>query len=132
MALMISGITNISPELYDAAMVDGANQVQTFFKITLPMMRNVLTFVVIQGLIGSFQLSEDPMVLFTGLISGGNAPLVGGPERSCLTMIWYMYDVGFGDSMQYGYASALSFAIFVLMAVVSLVFYKILTRKEEA
>lgn len=132
MVLMISGITNISPELYDAAYVDGANQVQCFFKITLPLMRNILTFVIIQGLIGSFQLAEDPMVLFTGMVTGGSGVVVGGPERSALTMIWYMFDVGFGTTMRYGYASAVSFAIFVLIAVFSIVFFILLNRKEES
>lgn len=131
MALMIAGITNISPELYDASMVDGANAVQVFFRITLPLMRNVLVFVVIQGLIGGFQMAEDPMVLFTGIGAGSNASLVGGPGRAALTMIWYMYDVGFGTSMRYGYASAISYAIFVLIAIFSIFFFKILNQKEE-
>ena len=70
--LLLAGITSISSDIYEAARIDGAGMVTTFFRITLPLMKNTLTFVIIQGMIGSLQLVEDPMTLLTGWISGGS------------------------------------------------------------
>ena len=63
-------------------------------------------------MIGSLQLVEDPMTLLTGWISGGQSAVAGGPDRSSLTMMWYMYDTGFGTNMNYGYAASIAYATF--------------------
>ena len=128
MVLLLAGITSISSDIYEAARIDGAGMVTTFFRITLPLMKNTLTFVIIQGMIGSLQLVEDPMTLLTGWISGGQSAVAGGPDRSSLTMMWYMYDTGFGTNMNYGYAASIAYATFIIIAIFAFIINILLVR----
>ena len=80
MVIYLSGLSTISGEYYDAAKVDGANAVQRFFKITLPLLRPITTFVIVQGAIGGFQLFDEAK----NLVSGAGSNIVGGPGRSLL------------------------------------------------
>lgn len=131
MVLLLAGITSISSDIYEAARIDGAGMVTTFFRITLPLMKNTLTFVIIQGMIGSLQLVEDPMTLLTGWISGGQSAVAGGPDRSCLTMMWYMYDTGFGTNMNYGYAASIAYATFIIIAIFAFIINMLLDRRGK-
>ena len=131
MVLLLAGITSISSDIYEAARIDGAGMVTTFFRITLPLMKNTLTFVIIQGMIGSLQLVEDPMTLLTGWISGGQSAVAGGPDRSSLTMMWYMYDTGFGTNMNYGYAASIAYATFIIIAIFAFIINMLLDRRGE-
>ena len=131
MVLLLAGITSISSDIYEAARIDGAGMVTTFFRITLPLMKNTLTFVIIQGMIGSLQLVEDPMTLLTGWISGGQSAVAGGPDRSSLTMMWYMYDTGFGPNMNYGYAASIAYATFIIIAIFAFIINMLLDRRGK-
>ena len=131
MVLLLAGITSISSDIYEAARIDGAGMVTTFFRITLPLMKNTLTFVIIQGMIGSLQLVEDPMTLLTGWISGGQSAVAGGPDRSSLTMRWYMYDTGFGTNMNYGYAASIAYATFIIIAIFAFIINMLLDRRGK-
>ena len=131
MVLLLAGITSISSDIYEAARIDGAGMVTTFFRITLPLMKNTLTFVIIQGMIGSLQLVEDPMTLLTGWISGGQSAVAGGPDRSSLTMMWYMYDTGFGTNMNYGYAASIDYATFIIIAIFAFIINMLLDRRGK-
>ena len=131
MVLLLAGITSISSDIYEAARIDGAGMVTTFFRITLPLMKNTLTFVIIQGMIGSLQLVEDPMTLLTGWISGGQSAVAGGPDRSSLTMMWYMYDTGFGTNMNYGYAASIAYATFIIIAIFAFTINMLLDRRGK-
>lgn len=131
MVLLLAGITSISSDIYEAARIDGAGMVTTFFRITLPLMKNTLTFVIIQGMIGSLQLVEDPMTLLTGWISGGQSAVAGGPDRSSLTMMWYMYDTGFGTNMNYGYAASIAYATFIIIAIFAFIINMLLDRRGK-
>lgn len=126
MVLYLSGLSTISDDYYEAARVDGANTVQCFFKITLPLLRPVTVFVIINSMIGGFQLFDEAIQVITG----SGSTVVGGPERSVLTAIWYFYDVSFKNNSRYGYGAAISFSIFLLIAVVSFINVTILNRKE--
>ena len=131
MVLLLAGITSISSDIYEAARIDGAGMVTTFFRITLPLMKNTLTFVIIQGMIGSLQLVEDPLTLLTGWISGGQSAVAGGPDRSSLTMMWYMYDTGFGTNMNYGYAASIAYATFIIIAIFAFIINMLLDRRGK-
>ena len=131
MVLLLAGITSISSDIYEAARIDGAGMVTTFFRITLPLMKNTLTFVIIQGMIGSQQLVEDPMTLLTGWISGGQSAVAGGPDRSSLTMMWYMYDTGFGTNMNYGYAASIAYATFIIISIFAFIINMLLDRRGK-
>lgn len=127
MVLYLAGMSNVPEELYEAARVDGTNARQTFFRITLPMLRPVTVFVVVNGIIGGLQLFDEVVQVF----GGGNSAIVGGPERSVLTAVWYFFDTSFRNNSRYGYGAAIAFSIFLIIAVVSLVNVGILNRKED-
>lgn len=127
MAMYLAGITSISSDVYEAAQIDGANKVQTFFKITMPMLKSVTTFVVITSVIYAFQLFDEPNLLFTNQSSS----MVGGPGQSCLTMVWNFYNQAFGANPRMGYASALSCVLFIIIVVVSLIGLRLMNGKEE-
>lgn len=127
MVLLMAGLSSVPQSIYDAALVDGAGPIQTFFRITLPQMKGVMMFVILQGIAGGMQMVEDPMTLFTGWSAG----IVGGPGRSCLTVMWYMMDTAFGTGMKYGKASAISYILFVMIAIISLTIYLLMNKKED-
>lgn len=116
MAMYLAGITSISEDIYEAARIDGANGVQMFFQITVPLLKSVTSFVVITSTIYALQLFDEPNLLFTNQSSS----TVGGPSQSCLTMVWNFYNQAFGGNPRMGYASALSCVLFLIIVVVSL------------
>lgn len=118
MVLYLAGITAIPTEMYEAARVDGAGKIATFFQITLPQLKNTTTFIVITGLIVGLQLFDEPNTLFS-LAAHGAA--VGGPERSALTIVWNFFDVSFQSSSRLGYGSAVATSLFALILAISLV-----------
>lgn len=78
MALYLAGITSISEDIYEAAKVDGAGPVKTFFKITLPLLKPITIFIVITSLIYALQLFDEPNLMFNVSTTSG----LGGPDRS--------------------------------------------------
>src|SRR5690606_11716994 len=93
----LAGLQSIPHDLVEAARIDGANEWQVFRSITLPLLRPVTLFVVMQGVIGSYQLFAQPYLLFRGS---------GGPRDSALTVVMYLYFNGF-RSFSMGYAAAI-------------------------
>lgn len=126
MVIYLSGLSTISGEYYDAAKVDGANAVQRFFKITLPLLRPITTFVIVQGAIGGFQLFDEAK----NLVSGAGSNIVGGPGRSLLTIVWYFYDTSFQNNSRYGYGAAIAFSMMLIIGVISLINVRLLNRRE--
>lgn len=127
MAMYLAGITSISEDVYEAATIDGANRLQIFFKITVPLLKSVTVFIVITSTIYAFQLFDEANLLFTNQSSGAS----GGPGLSCLTIVWNFYNQAFGANPRLGYASALSCVLFVVIAVVSLIGLKVMNGGEE-
>lgn len=127
MALYLAGITAIPEELYEAAKVDGAGTLTTFFRITIPSLKPITIFIVITSLIGSLQLFDEPNALFTT----GIGSVVGGPDRSALTIVWNFYDISFKTTTRLGYGSAVAVVLFLIIVVVSLVGLKVMNRKED-
>lgn len=100
--------------LFEAAEVDGATSTQVFFKITLPLLRPILVYVIITSLIGGLQLFDVPQILTNG---------TGDPMRSTMTLIMYLNKHLF--SKNYGMAGALSVVLFILTTVLSLIVFKV-------
>lgn len=123
----LSGLSSISPELYEAAKVDGSSGFNTFFKITVPLLRPVTVFLIITDLIGGLQMFDEPVQL----LSGWGQYSAGGPGRSCLTAVWYFYDVTFKSTSRLGYGSAVAYSLFLIIIVVSVIGFKITEKKEE-
>jgi ABC-type sugar transport system permease subunit len=110
MVYFLAALQAVDQELYDAALVDGANGWQTFLHVTLPGIKPVAVFVMIMSTIGSFQLFELPYIML------GNGP---GPDRAGLTIVMYLYNTGFvtGDL---GYASAVGWTLALGVLMISL------------
>lgn len=125
--MYLAGITSISEDVYEAAEIDGANKIQIFFNITVPLLKHVTIFLVITSLIYAFQLFDEPNLLFTNQSSSS----VGGPGQSCLTMVWNFYNQAFGPNPRIGYASALSCVLFVIIVIVSLLGLRVMNKEED-
>lgn len=126
MVFFLAGLANIQKELYEAAWIDGASARQTFFNITLPLLMPVMSFILITGIIGGFQLLEEPMQVFKGT---GSSMLVGGPEHCCLTPIWNMYDTAFGTTQRYGLGASIAYGLCVIIAAVSFIGYRFMNKE---
>lgn len=127
MTMYLAGITSISEDLYEAAKIDGASTLQCFFKITLPLLKSVTTFLVITSTIYMFQMFDEANLLFTNQSSSS----VGGPKQSCLTIVWNFYNQAFGSNPRMGYASAMACVLFVIIAVVSIIGLRLMNGKED-
>ena len=112
--LLMAGMMGIDTSLFEAAEVDGATSTQVFFKITLPLLRPILVYVIITSLIGGLQLFDVPQILTNG---------TGDPMRSTMTLIMYLNKHLF--SKNYGMAGALSVVLFILTTVLSLIVFKV-------
>jgi cellobiose transport system permease protein len=123
--LFLAGITNINPEINEAAAIDGANGFQKLTKITIPLLKPVMIFVVLTTMIGCFQIFDQPFMLFSQGVAGG---MVGGPSNSCLTAIWLLYDTAFGDTMRFGYGASIAYGLFVFITILSLITNSIMNR----
>jgi len=117
MVLFLAGLQDIDPSLYEASSLDGASWFQDFFYITLPSLKRTLELVTILQVIMSFQIFGQVYILTKG-----------GPGGTTRVLIQYIYETGFRDH-QLGYASAMAFILFVVMAIVS--FFQFKLSKEE-
>ena len=124
--IYLAGLQSIPTDLYEAARVDGASWRQIFFRITLPLMRPVITFTVILSIIGALQLFEEPLMLAGGTAS--TSP--GGTDRAGLTVLVYMYSSAF-QYLNFGYAAAMSVALFIIIVVFSWAYYRFLGTEDS-
>lgn len=116
MILFVAGLRNISADLYEAAAIDGANTAQRFFGITLPLLRPTMLYVFITGLIGAFQIFNEPYVFFG---PGAGVGSYGGILDSGNTLVLYLYEMGFAK-FQLGYASAIAWILFIIIFILTL------------
>lgn len=123
--LLLSGMTTINTEVLEAATVDGASEWQKFTRITLPLLKPIFTFVLITTMIGCFQIFDEPLLLFS---STQSVTFVGGPQSSCLSVIWLLYDTAFSNAVRIGYGSAISVAMFVVISIISFITMRIMNR----
>lgn len=118
MIIYLAGLQGIPGYLYEAAVLDGANQWQLIQHITWPALRNTTFFVVTLALIGSFQLFDQAYVMTQG-----------GPGHATLTPVYNIYNTGF-NRLQMGYASSQAFVLFLIILVVSLISTRI-NREQD-
>jgi len=114
MVVFIAGMQAIPVMLYEAAAIDGAGRWQSFRYITLPMLRPTILFMLVITTIGYLQLFEEPFVMTDG-----------GPLDSTLSVTMYMFQQGF-EFFHQGYASAIAYVLFVIVAVVAFLQFKFL------
>ncbi|MBM3701993.1 MAG: sugar ABC transporter permease [Actinobacteria bacterium] len=130
MIMYLAGLSSISPEIYEAAKVDGSSKINTFFKITLPLLKPVTLFVVIISIIGGMQLFDQPYLLMMGT-ARGLAGTAGGPNRTLLTVMWNFYDTAFGPRMNYGLGAAITYTLFIFIVGFSYVGIRIFKGRDK-
>src|SRR3712207_83639 len=106
--IYLAGLQNISQELYEAAKVDGANALQSFWYITVPQLSPVTFFVSVTTILFSIQ-AFDIIAVMTG----------GGPVNATTTLVWYLYEQGF-IAFRAGIAAAVGMLLFVLMLAITI------------
>ncbi len=113
MVIYLAGLQGINPDLKEAASLDGANRWHTFWNVTLPQLRPTTFFVVIMLTISSFKV-YDQMYMITQ----------GGPGNATITLVYDIYNVAFVNTPKYGYASAISMILFILVLIITLIQFK--------
>ena len=111
--LLMAGMMGIDSSLYEAAEVDGATSSQIFRKITLPLLRPILIYVMITSLIGGMQMFDVPQILTNG---------TGDPMRSTMTLIMFLNKHLF--SKNYGMGGALSVFLFIITGILSMIVFR--------
>ena len=107
--IFLSGLQNIDPQYYKAAQVDGTPKWKVFTRITLPLLSPTVFFLTITSVIGSFKVYNEVFALF------GGKP---GPANSCMTVVYYIYDMFYGSS-QVHKAAAASIILFVIILIIT-------------
>lgn len=121
MVIYLAALQDIPDSHYEAAELDGAGAIQKFWHITVPNLRPVTSFVVIMGIIGTFQLFDQSYIF-----SGGS----GGPNNSTLTVVLLIYQYAFKTLGTMGYATAIAFMLAIIILVATLIQRKF--SKEES
>ncbi|WP_344158152.1 sugar ABC transporter permease [Kribbella yunnanensis] len=117
--LVFAGLQTIPSYVYEAAEVDGAGEMKTFWRITLPLLRPVLVMVLVVTMIGSFQIFDTVAVTTQG-----------GPINSTRVIYYYIFERAF-TRFDFGYASAMAMVLFAILAIVSLLQLRLLRAKES-
>ncbi|MEN8698686.1 carbohydrate ABC transporter permease [Bacillus infantis] len=115
--IFIAGLQSIPKDIYEAAELDEANKARTFFKLTLPMLSPTLFFLTIISLIASFQVFETIAIMTQG-----------GPINSTNTFVFYIYEYGF-RFFKIGYASAAGVLLLILVSLLTVVYFRLLSRR---
>ena len=117
--LLMAGIQGIDQNMFEAAEIDGANSLQVFFRVTLPLLAPILVYTVITAMIGGLQMFDVPQVLTNGK---------GTPDRASMTMVMYLNNY-LGTSKNYGMAGAISVVLFIVSAGLSMFVYNSLSKQ---
>ncbi|WP_105617217.1 carbohydrate ABC transporter permease [Vallitalea okinawensis] len=118
MVIFIAGLLSIPESLYEAAKIDGATKLQSFTKITVPMLKPTMFFVMVSATIYSLFQVFDIVNVTTG----------GGPVGSTEMLVTYLYKVGF-EQFQIGYASAIAFVLFIMTALITVIQKKFIEER---
>ena len=123
MVFYLAGLQNIEYSVYEAAKIDGANGWKTFWKITVPLLKPTIIMTFIMSINGTLQLFDESVNLTKG-----------GPANSTITMSHYVYNTCFINVPNFGYAAAMSFIIFIMVAILAFINLKVgdtLTEKKN-
>ena len=117
--LIVQYMRGIPKELDEAAMIDGASAIKTFFKITVPLLKPTILLTAIMSTNGTLQLFDESVNLTNG-----------GPANATITMSHYIYNLSFKYVPNFGYAAAMSYLILILVAVLALIQMKVGDRRD--
>ncbi|MBI1870898.1 MAG: extracellular solute-binding protein [Chlamydiae bacterium] len=119
MVIFLAGLQGIPPHLYEASNIDGANRIQAFFYITIPLLKPTLFFISIMVSIGYFQFFAEPYIMTDG-----------GPLDSTTSVVLMMYKEGF-KYFHMGYASAIAYILFIVIAAFSWIQFRLNRQNVE-
>ena len=120
MVFFLAGLQNIEYSVYEAAKIDGASGWRTFWSITVPLLRPTIVMTTIMSINGTLQLFDESVNLTKG-----------GPANATITMSHYIYNGSFGEGVaNYGYASAMSVIVFIMVAVLAFINLKVGDKRD--
>jgi len=123
MVIYLAGMQGISNDIYEAATIDGANHAGIFFRITMPLLRPIILFTLIQSTIGTMSLFTEPFVLTNNIR--------GGTGNQGLTVMMYLLDKApYGNNL-YGYASATAYVISALIILISILNINTVGKRDD-
>ena len=114
MMIFLAGLQGIPKDQYEAASIDGAGKIKSFFYVTLPGLKNVISYVIMITVIQAMKLFTQPYVMTKG-----------GPQNSTRTLVYYVYEQGF-QKRNFGYACAVAAVFFVIVISLSMGMKKII------
>jgi cellobiose transport system permease protein len=118
--ILLAAMQAVPRELYEAAVIDGAGRLRTFFSVTVPQLRPTIIFVIITSTIGGLQIFDEPR-LFDQLGQGG-------ADRQWMTLTMYLYELGWGAQKSFGRASAVAWLLFLIIIVIGIINFLITRR----
>lgn len=119
MVFYLAGLQNIEYSVYEAAKIDGASAPQSFFRITVPLLKPTILLTAIMSTNGTLQLFDESVNLTDG-----------GPANASITMSHYIYNMSFKYVPNFGYAAAMSFLILILVAVLAFLQMKVGDKRD--
>jgi ABC-type sugar transport system permease subunit len=123
MVIYLAGMQGISTDIYEAATIDGAGHTRIFIRITVPLLKPMLLFTLIQSCIGMFNLFTEPFILT-------NSSWSGGQNNGGLTLMMYLLSKAPQGGSAYGYASACAYVITLMIILFSIVITNLLGERE--
>ncbi len=120
MIIMIAGILGINPSLFEAGLVDGCSSRQTFYRITLPLIKPILLYNLVTSMIGGLQMFDIPHLLTEG-----------NPNKTTNTVARFIYSQAFSGSRNFNYASAASVIMFIFIVIASLMLFWLMRDRDE-
>ena len=119
MVFYLAGLQNIEYSVYEAAKIDGASAIQSFFKITVPLLKPTILLTAIMSTNGTLQLFDESVNLTDG-----------GPANASITMSHYIYNMSFKYVPNFGYEAAMSFLILILVAFLAFLQMKVGDKRD--
>ncbi|WUR93322.1 sugar ABC transporter permease [Streptomyces sp. NBC_01262] len=128
MIIYLAGLQAIPGEVYEAAKIDGAGPIRTFFKITVPILKPIILFTIIISTINGLQSFSEPQVLFGSNAANAN---LGGPGQAGLTTLLYFYQSAFANN-DYGYGAAIVWTFFLFILVLVIINWRLVQRGKKS
>ena len=119
MIFYLAALQNVEPSTLEAARIDGAGPIKTFFYVTVPQLKPMILLTVIMSTNGTLQLFDETYNLTRG-----------GPANTTMSMSQYLFDVSFGKSQNFGYGAAISYIILILVAILAFVQMRIGDKRD--
>ena len=119
MIFYLAGLQNIDPTTIEAAKIDGAGPIRTFFSVTVPQLKPMILLTVIMSTNGTLQLFDESYNL-----------TLGGPANTSMTMSHYLYKISFQNNPNFGYGAALSYVILIMVAVLAAIQMKVGDKRD--